>query len=175
MGASDRPDVAREESRVADLAALVLAQGLATGRTVATAESCTGGLIAAALTAIPGASASVVGGIVAYADRAKTRLLGVPSALIKEHGAVSAEVAVAMAEGARSSLGADLTVAVTGISGPSGGSPTKPVGLTFVAAADADGTIVERHQWTGDRASNRRETTVAALRLLLGRLGYPDS
>lgn len=168
MGATERPLLDRALS---DLAALVQERCLTTGRSVATAESCTGGLIAAALTSIPGASGYVVGGIVAYADRAKERLLGVPTELLATHGAVSAEVASAMARGARERLGVDVAVAVTGISGPDGGSAAKPVGLTFVAAADAEGVDVERHLWSGDRTANRRDSAAAALRLLLGRLG----
>lgn len=168
MGATARPEL---DPGLSDLAALVQARCLATGRTVATAESCTGGLVAAALTSIPGASGHVVGGIVVYADRAKERLLGVAPELIASHGAVSAEVADAMAVGARDRLGVDVAVAVTGISGPDGGSDAKPVGLTFIAVADAAGSRVERHVWSGDRAANRRESTVAALRLLIARLG----
>lgn len=172
MDATERPEL---DPGLSDLAALVQARCLALGVTVGTAESCTGGLVAAALTSVPGSSGYVVGGIVAYADRTKERLLGVAAGLLARHGAVSAEVATAMAVGARDRLGVDLAVAVTGVSGPDGGSTAKPVGLTFVAVADAEGSLVERHVWPGDRAANRRDSAEAALRLLLGRLGGAGS
>ncbi len=136
---------------------------------VATAESCTGGRIADALTDVAGSSAYVVGGAVAYADAAKTSLLGVPSGELAAHGAVSARVARLMAEGARERLRADLAVAVTGIAGPGGATPGKPVGLTYVAVADTFGTVVRRHQWTGDREANKEASVRAALRLLVRR------
>ena len=110
------------------------------GARVAVAESCTGGLIATKLTDVPGSSEYFVGGVVAYADTAKQSLLGVPDALIAQHGAVSEPVARAMAEGARARFGADLAIATTGISGPGGGSEAKPVGLVHLALADAEGT-----------------------------------
>jgi nicotinamide-nucleotide amidase len=139
--------------------------------TFATAESCTGGLVGHAITEIAGSSAYYLGGGVTYADGAKVDLLGVPEAALQAHGAVSAQVAAAMAEGARRRLGADLAVAVTGIAGPEGGSPAKPVGLTYVAVSDASGTDVRRHLWHGDRAANKRLSAEAALRLALERLG----
>ena len=105
--------------------------------TVGTAESCTGGLIGHALTAIAGSSAYYLGGVVSYSDDSKVRLLGVPPEAIERHGAVSAQVAVAMAEGARERLGCSYAVAVTGVAGPGGGTVAKPVGLTYVAAAGA--------------------------------------
>ena len=139
--------------------------------TLATAESCTGGLVGHVITEIAGSSAYYLGGGVTYADGAKVGLLGVPEATLRAHGAVSAQVAAAMAEGARRRLGADLAVAVTGIAGPDGGSPSKPVGLTYVAVADASGTDVRRHQWHDDRAANKRLSVEAALRFALERLG----
>jgi nicotinamide-nucleotide amidase len=122
------------------LAELLLAQG----RTIALAESCTGGLIAARLTAIAGISASFLGGVVAYANEAKTALLGVPGELLARHGAVSAEVAEAMAAGARRRVGADLGLSVTGIAGPGGGTPEKPVGLVYLGLATAEGVRSRR-------------------------------
>ena len=106
---------------------------------LATAESCTGGMVAARLTAIPGASDVFVGSIVAYANEVKEASLGVPARVIEEHGAVSAEVAAAMARGLRERLGADVGVAVTGVAGPGGGTAEKPVGLVFAHAVGPDG------------------------------------
>lgn len=137
--------------------------------TVATAESCTGGLVGHVLTEISGSSTWYVGGAVVYSNALKERLANVPAVLLETHGAVSEAVAAAMAEGVRSGLGSDLSVAVTGIAGPTGGTPGKPVGLTFVAVADATGTVVERHVWSGDRSANKRASAHAALRLLLER------
>ena len=115
-----------------------------TGTSVAVAESCTGGMIAEAITAIPGVSSVFLGGVVSYANRAKVDLLGVPARLIEEHGAVSAEVAEAMARGARERFHADLGLSVTGIAGPSGGTPEKPVGLVYLGLATADGVESRR-------------------------------
>ncbi len=112
-------------------------------RTVATAESCTGGLIAKLLTDIPGSSEYFIEGVVAYANDSKTRLLGVPAQLIIEHGAVSRQVAAAMALGCRAKSGADFALSTTGIAGPTGGTPDKPVGLVYVGLADAHGCRVE--------------------------------
>jgi nicotinamide-nucleotide amidase len=111
------------------------------GLTLATAESCTGGLVAARLTSVPGSSDVVVGGIVAYSDDVKRTELDVPAELIERHGAVSVEVAAAMAQGARARLGADIAVAVTGIAGPGGGTPEKPVGLVYLHAEGPDGGV----------------------------------
>lgn len=115
-----------------------------TGSTLATAESCTGGMLAEQLTAIPGISAYFLGGVVTYANRAKIELLGVPDDLIAAHGAVSAEVAAAMAAGARDRFGASLALAVTGVAGPAGGSPAKPVGLVYLGLATADEVLTRR-------------------------------
>ncbi len=142
---------------------------LAAGLTVATAESCTGGRIGDALTDVPGSSAYVLGGVIAYADAVKVALLGVPQGVIARHGAVSAQVAGAMASGARDRLGADLAVAVTGIAGPSGATPGKPVGLTYVAVADQAGVEIRRFTWNGDREANKTASAQAALELLLAR------
>ena len=141
------------------------------GLTVATAESCTGGLVAHAITEIAGSSAYFLGGFVTYADDAKREQLGVPAELLVSHGAVSAQVARAMAEGARSRLATTVAVSITGIAGPGGGSDEKPVGLTYVAVADPAGADVRRHLWSGDRSANKRDSAAAALELLLERLG----
>jgi len=135
--------------------------------TIATAESCTGGLIGGALTAIPGSSAVFRGGIIAYADEVKQRLLGVPQATLARHGAVSAETVKAMALGALKRTGAEYAVAVSGIAGPGGGTREKPVGLVFIAAAGKSRVTVSRHLFTGSRHSVRLQTVRAALSLLL--------
>jgi PncC family amidohydrolase len=142
-------------------------------KTIALGESCTGGLVGHLITEVPGASAYLRGGVVAYSDAAKASLLDVPIATVKEHGAVSAQVAVAMASGARARFGADVGVAVTGISGPSGGSAQKPVGLTYVAVADAAGSEVRRFQWQGERSANKLASAGAVLDLLIERLSAP--
>ena len=140
------------------------------GISVGTAESCTGGLIGHTLTTIAGSSAYYLGGIVSYSDDIKTRLLGVSPESIERHGAVSAQVAVAMAEGARERLGCDYAMAATGVAGPGGGTQAKPVGLTYVAAAGPHGHEVQRHLWDGDRAANKERSAAAALELLLALL-----
>ncbi len=157
-------------ARLAALARRIQAACLATERTVALAESCTGGLVAAALTAIPGSSGYFSGGIVSYANAAKRDLLGVDPAVLEAHGAVSAQVARAMALGARAQLGADVAASVTGIAGPGGGTPGKPVGLTYVAVVDAGGADVRRVIWTGDRTANRLDSAVFLLEVLLARV-----
>jgi nicotinamide-nucleotide amidase len=138
----------------------------ARGLTVATAESCTGGLVAARLTSVPGSSDVVLGGIVAYANEVKERELGVSSALLAAHGAVSAEVAEAMARGARERLGADVAVSVTGVAGPGGGTPEKPVGLVYMHAEGPDGGVGRELSFPGDRASIRARSVVVALHLV---------
>lgn len=143
---------------------------LGLGLTVATAESCTGGLVAHVLTEIAGSSGYLRGGIVAYADEIKVGLLGVPPEVIAAHGAVSAQVAVAMAEGARAALGSDIAVGVTGVAGPGGGTPDKPVGLVYVAVAGNGAPGVRRFHWPGDREANKRASTRAALELLIERV-----
>lgn len=138
----------------------------ARGLTVATAESCTGGLVAAALTAVPGSSDVVVGGFVTYSNGMKIRMLGVPEAVLASVGAVSEACARAMAEGAARESGADVAVSTTGIAGPGGGSAEKPVGLVYIGAASRDGrSEVQRHVFPGDRAAVRAATVEAALRL----------
>lgn len=137
---------------------------------LSTAESCTGGLVGHLLTEIAGSSGYFAGGAITYSDALKRSLLNVPETTLQAHGAVSAQTAVAMADGARGSFGTDISVAVTGIAGPSGGSPQKPVGLTYVAVADAAGHDVRRFLWSGDRSENKLESARAALELLLDRL-----
>lgn len=137
-------------------------------KTVVTAESCTAGLVAVALTSVPGSSAAVHGGFVTYANAAKTAMIGVPAELIERHGAVSEPVARAMAEGARTRSGADVAVAVTGVAGPGGGTPDKPVGLVHLASATARGTT-HRVVRLGDlgRERIRAETVRVALEMVL--------
>lgn len=147
---------------------------LAAGSTVALAESCTGGLIAAALTDIAGSSGYFVGGVVSYGNNAKRDLLGVDQAVLEAHGAVSAQVARAMAVGARERFGATLAASVTGIAGPDGGSAAKPVGLTYIGVADEDGVDVRRIVWSGDRAANRRDSAIAVLEMILDRIAIAD-
>jgi nicotinamide-nucleotide amidase len=154
---------AREE---VDTAELVLSLLRERGLTLATAESCTGGLVGARLTDVPGSSDVYVGGVVAYADQMKRDQLGVPSEVLASHGAVSAETAAAMAEGARTRLGADVAVSVTGIAGPGGGSEEKPVGLVHLHAVGPAGELSRRFDFPGDRETIRRRATVGALHLV---------
>ncbi len=133
------------------------------GKTLAVAESCTGGLVAEQITEVPGSSHYFLGGVVAYSNEAKARFLGVPESVLDEHGAVSEPVARAMAEGVRERFGADLGVATTGISGPDGGSEEKPVGLVHIALARAEGTHAEHFVFPLDRHRHRRLTAQAAL------------
>jgi nicotinamide-nucleotide amidase len=133
------------------------------GLTVAVAESCTGGLLGARLTNVPGASAVLRGGVISYSNEAKRDLLGVPSELLSRWGAVSGPVAEAMAEGARRVLAADLGISITGIAGPEGGTPEKPVGLVYVGFADARGARSSRHDFIGQRADIRARAVTTAL------------
>jgi nicotinamide-nucleotide amidase len=157
--------VAGEE--LVGLAARLQAICLRRKLTVAVAESCTGGLVADAITDIPGSSGYFLGGVVSYADSAKEALLGVPTEVVAAHGAVSAQVGRAMAEGARERFSADLAAAVTGIAGPDGGSEAKPVGLTYVAVAAAQGVDVRRFVWNGDRTGNKEASAAAVLEILV--------
>jgi PncC family amidohydrolase len=135
--------------------------------TVATAESCTGGLVATMLTELQGSSAVFVGGVTAYANSVKISLLGVEEAVLMNHGAVSAEVAQAMAGGARDRLGATYALSLTGIAGPGGGSPEKPVGTVYCGIATPQGEQATLLRLTGDRSEIRRSAAEAALQLLL--------
>ena len=151
------------------LAKVLLAQAIEAKLTLAFAESCTGGLIAAAITELDGASAAVDRGFVVYSNRAKTEMLGVPPELIEQYGAVSEEVARAMAEGALKNSGAHVSVSCTGIAGPTGGTPAKPIGLVHFAAAREGQTTLHQECRFGDigRSEIRMRSVEAALKLLL--------
>ena len=154
-----------------DQARDLLAQMDAKGMTLATAESCTGGLIAAALTAIAGSSSVVMAGFVTYANDAKQKMVGVRTETLAAHGAVSEDVAREMAEGARARAGVSLAISCTGIAGPGGATPGKPVGLVFIGCAyEGAATLVERHVFPGDRAAVRAATVAAALDLAARRI-----
>jgi len=144
----------------------VVREALKRSVTLATAESCTGGLISSRITDVPGSSGAFLMGAVCYANEAKTGILGVPPGMIAAHGAVSEEVAIAMAEGARRRSGADVAVSDTGIAGPSGGTPEKPVGLVWIGISSAKGSRAERHLFAGDRATVKLRASQAALALL---------
>ena len=139
-------------------------------RTLALAESCTGGGIAHRITNVPGASAVFLGGVVSYSNAAKEQFLGVPAETLAAHGAVSEAVARAMAEGARARFSADFAIAVTGIAGPGGGTADKPVGTVFIALAGASGTVVERRLNVYERAMFKELTAQQALEMLRSRL-----
>lgn len=139
--------------------------------TVATAESCTGGLVASRITDVAGSSAYMLGGVVAYSNAAKQALLKVREQTLIDHGAVSAETAMEMAAGARALLGTDYALSVTGIAGPGGGTPEKPVGLTYIGLAGPDDLLLaRRHVWPHDRIENKRASADAALMLLIKQL-----
>jgi len=161
------------------------------GRSLAVAESCTGGLLGGALTDVPGSSAYFLGGVISYADRVKVEQLQVPEGTLRRHGAVSKETAAAMASGVRHLLRADIGVSITGVSGPDA-EGAKPVGLTFIGIAaptlpspasgggesmepsprgGGEAVLTHRFQWTGDRWDNRRRSVIAALELLVQTLG----
>lgn len=146
----------------------LLAETKSRGLKIATAESCTGGLIAASLAAVPGASASLERGFVTYSNEAKTEMLGVPADLIQRLGAVSRDVAIAMAEGAIAQSRADISVAVTGIAGPDGGTAEKPVGLVHMAASRRNGATIHEEKRFGDlgRHEIQLATVLAAFDLL---------
>jgi nicotinamide-nucleotide amidase len=157
------PEATLDQAR--DLLAALEARRL----TLATAESCTGGLIAAALTAIAGSSSVVMAGFVTYSNDAKMRMVGVQEATLAAHGAVSDPVAREMAEGALREARVDIVLSCTGIAGPGGATPGKPVGLVFIGCARRGGaTVVERHVFPGDRSAVRAATVAAALRLAQG-------
>jgi PncC family amidohydrolase len=149
-----------------EIGALLAARNL----TLTTAESCTGGLVAHRITNVPGSSAYYLGGFVTYSNELKQVLLGVQHATLLAHGAVSGETAGEMARGARQRIGADVAVATTGIAGPTGGTPDKPVGLVYVALSASDTELGQRHFWQGDRQANKEQSAEAALRLVLAYL-----
>ncbi|MEQ1706855.1 MAG: CinA family protein [Terricaulis sp.] len=156
---------------ITEAAAALLEQARARGLRIATAESCTGGLVAAALTAIPGSSDVVERGFVTYSNEAKTEMLGVPAELIARKGAVSMEVALAMAEGALRHARADVVVAVTGVAGPGGGSDAKPVGLVHIACARRGGARLHEECRFGDVGRDGvREASVRVALALMARV-----
>jgi nicotinamide-nucleotide amidase len=159
----------------ADTLESVLVRELAArGLTLATAESCTGGLVGHRITNVPGSSDAYLGGVVSYANAAKEKLLGVRRETLEAHGAVSGETAAEMAEGVRRLLGASIGVSITGIAGPGGGTPEKPVGLVFMAVADEAASVVERHQFGGAREDIKSRSVHAALNLVRKRLLSKD-
>lgn len=157
----------------ADLASAIVQALTARGLTLVSAESCTGGGIGEAITTVAGSSACFLGGVIAYANAVKQAQLGVPADALEQHGAVSEPVARAMAEGARTRLAADLGIAVTGIAGPGGATPGKPVGTVDVALAHAGGTEYKRLSLFGSRATIRRATVLWALKMIWDHLGQP--
>jgi PncC family amidohydrolase len=162
--ATETQHAAAGDSRAAEAGRLALERGW----TLATAESCTGGLVAHRLTGVSGSSAYVRGGIVAYANDAKIRLLGVDAAGLRAGGAVSEAVALQMAEGARRAFGADVGIGITGIMGPDGGTLEKPVGLVYIAGVTPERAEVRRFiRGEGDRAGRTRSSSEEALRLLV--------
>ncbi len=146
------------------------------GYTVATAESCTGGLIGGAITDVPGSSHYFLGGLVVYSNLAKENLLEVPEDLLVAHGAVSEPVAQAMAQGARRRFGATWAVSATGIAGPAADGSHKPVGLVYIGVAGPDDTVLAlKNNFPGDREAVRTQTVKRALQLLLERMGEADA
>jgi PncC family amidohydrolase len=140
---------------------------IAAGVTLAVAESCTGGMLGAWLTAVPGSSSYFLGGVIAYADSVKVSLLGVPPGVIREYGAVSAECALAMAHGARKVAETDVGVSITGVAGPGGGTEDKPVGTTYLALVGPSSERVEHKVWHGDRNANREQSARFALQMII--------
>lgn len=137
------------------------------GKTLATAESCTGGMIGAQLTSVSGCSAVFKGGIISYTNEVKQKLLGVPRELLTQYGAVSAAVAEAMASGARMALGSDIAVSVTGLAGPSGDDFGNPVGTVYIGYCDNDNCISRHFQFDGNREQVRKQAVFHALKLIL--------
>jgi PncC family amidohydrolase len=161
-----------DSRRAAELAAACGRALQARGWRLAVAESCTGGRLGDTVTNVVGSSAWFVGGIIAYADAVKIGLLGVPADLLREHGAVSAPVAAAMAQGVQTRTGAEVALAVTGITGPGGGSPAKPVGTVHIGLATPSGVQTVHHCWSGDRDANKQASVAAALDLLYHYLAH---
>lgn len=146
-----------------DLAQVLTQKGLR----IAVAESCTGGLLGGLLVGVPGSSNWFEGGVISYSNAAKETLLGVPYEALLTYGAVSQQVAEHMARGARLRLGVDAALSITGIAGPGGGTPEKPVGLTWIGFSDAAGESAQRYIWASDRQGNRDLSVQAALEILL--------
>ena len=162
------PDSENTSERTDEIASAAVAALSARGLTLSTAETDTGGGIGAALIDVPGVSAVFRGGVTAYANAPKKSLLAVPDAILREHGAVSPEAVVAMAEGARGAFRTDIAIAESGITGPGGGSAERPVGTVWIAClGPADRHVVELHVWTEDRVGNRRATIRRALELAI--------
>lgn len=161
-------EILPESERLYELASLVVEKGSELGLTVGTAESCTGGLVAGCLTAVPGSSSVVRGGVVSYAIPVKHEVLGVSQQVLDEPGvgAVSSECARQMAEGARRVLGCDVAVSLTGIAGPGGEEPGKPVGTVWMGLSTTAGVRSELHRFDGDRAQVRSAAVARALELL---------
>lgn len=153
--------------RTEELAEAAIAQLKQTGVTLATAESCTGGGIGHALTAVPGSSAVYLGGVISYTNGVKEKLLGVPADTLKCFGAVSPETARAMASGAQQAIGSQLAISVTGLAGPDGDGSGKPVGLVYLGMAGQGWTQTREYHFTGDRASVRQQAVQAALAWIL--------
>jgi PncC family amidohydrolase len=164
---AETPDGSEPEIELRINVLLAAKEGAPSPVTLATAESCTGGGVAARITSVAGASDYFLGGIVAYANDAKVKLLGVSPDTLATRGAVSAECAREMAEGARRALGADLAVSTTGIAGPGGATARKPVGLVYIALAGPDGVKAEEFHFPGGRAVITDAATEAALLMLL--------
>ncbi len=141
------------------------------GRTIATAESCTGGMIGAAITAVPGASKVYKGGIISYTNEVKERCLGVDPGVLEQYGAVSGQVAGAMASGARRVLGSDVAVSVTGLAGPGGDGRGEPVGTVFIGYADRHQTLAKKFRFYGDRDDIRQQAARTALEMVLEMIG----
>ena len=157
------------------IAEQVGARLIAQGLTIASAESCTGGLIGHLLTNISGSSAYVLGGVIAYSNEVKQQLLKVSEATLIQYGAVSEATAREMAEGLRDLLGVDLALSVTGIAGPGGGTDEKPVGLTYIGLATPEGTTVKHFVWPHDRVANKQASAEAALQMALDYLDKTPS
>lgn len=163
----DEPVLSVSDEALVSLAERLQRLCLERHETVTTAESCTGGLIATAITAVPGSSGYFLGGLVTYADAAKVDVLGVPREMLSAHGAVSAQVARAMAGGARERFGASLAISTTGVAGPDGGSAAKPVGLVYLGLAAPGEADVRRLLLSGDRSAIRNAAAAAALEWLI--------
>ncbi len=171
---SQARSIAPSESELQDLSAALGEQLRQRGLTLAVAESCTGGLLAGTIVAIPGSSDYFLGGVVAYANEVKSGILGVAPATLAAHGAVSWQAAAEMAWGALALLGANLALSTTGIAGPAGGTPDKPVGTVYIALSTRERILWQRHQWAGPRLENIRSSVGAALKLLEAHLTHAE-